>query len=255
MGIVVLSRLSDQNQKPTPSPQPSPPRGRGGKGADLHAFQDPSSARYLKLTRGKGSRSSCFSRSEFGSISQAGEGEREQIFMLFKIRVRLDISSWRGGTGADLHAFQDPSSARYLKLARGKGSRSSCFSRSEFGSISQAGEGEREQIFMLFKIRVRLDISSWRGGKGADLHAFQDPSSARYLKLARRKGADLHAFQDPSSARYLKLARGKGADHHAFQCRSSTQDVQVGVPRTSTSVSPLSLWERARVRGFLFFSF
>ncbi|QXI13796.1 hypothetical protein [Pseudomonas zeae] len=158
---------------------------RGGKGADLHAFQDPSSARYLKLARGKGSRSSCFSRSEFGSISQAGEGEREQnfmlfkirvrldisswrgerepIFMLFKTRVRLDISSWRGGKGADLHAFQDPSSARYLKLARGKGSRSSCFSRSEFGSISQAGEGEREQVFMLFKIRVRLDISSWRG--------------------------------------------------------------------------------------------
>ncbi|WP_460090267.1 hypothetical protein [Pseudomonas sp. S2_E02] len=136
---------------------------RGGKGADLHAFQDPSSARYLKLARGKGSRSSCFSRSEFGSISQAGEGEREQIFMLFKIRVRLDISSWRGGKGADLHAFQDPSSARYLKLARGKGSRSSCFSRSEFGSTSQAGEGEREQIFMLFKTRVRLDISSWRG--------------------------------------------------------------------------------------------
>jgi hypothetical protein len=170
------------------------PLRRGGDCSPLSAVRSKSKSYPLTPTlspkgaRGKGSRSSCFSRPEFGSISQAGEG---------------------------------------------KGSRSSCFSRSEFGSISQAGEGEREQIFMLFKIRVRLDISSWRGGKGADLHAFQDPSSARYLKLAR----------------------GKGADLHAFQCRSSTQDVQVGVPRTSTSVSPLSLWERARVRGFLFFSF
>ncbi|KHA71632.1 hypothetical protein NZ35_19965 [Pseudomonas chlororaphis] len=27
--------------------------------------------------------------------------------------------------------------------------------------LPQGGEGEREQIFMIFKIRVWLDISSW----------------------------------------------------------------------------------------------
>jgi len=42
----------------------------------------------------------------------------------------------------------------------------------------------------------------------------------------------------------------KGADLHAFQSLSSTQDVQVGVSRLDTPVSPLSLWERVRVRGF-----
>jgi hypothetical protein len=77
--------------------------------------------------------------------------------------------------------------------------------------LPQGGEGEREQIFMIFKIRVWLDISSWRGGKGADLHDFQDPSLAGYLKLVRGKGADLHDFQDPSLAGYLKLARGEGS--------------------------------------------
>jgi hypothetical protein len=125
--------------------------------------------------------------------------------MIFKIRVWLDISRGRGGKGADLHDFQDPSLAGYLKLVR---------------------------------------------GKGADFHDFQDPSLAGYLKLVRGKGADLHAFQDSSSAGYLKLVRGKGRRSSCFQDLSSTQDVQVGVLPTSTSVSPLSLWERARVRGF-----
>jgi hypothetical protein len=47
-----------------------------------------------------------------------------------------------------------------------------------------------------------------------------------------------------------KGARGKGADLHGFRILSSTQKFQVGVPPTSNSVSPLSLRERARVRGF-----
>jgi len=42
----------------------------------------------------------------------------------------------------------------------------------------------------------------------------------------------------------------KGADPHALQSLSSTQEVQVGVSRLDTPVSPLSLWERVRVRGF-----
>jgi hypothetical protein len=43
---------------------------------------------------------------------------------------------------------------------------------------------------------------------------------------------------------------GKGADIGAIQNLSSTEEFQVGVPRTFTAVSPLSPWERARVRGF-----
>jgi hypothetical protein len=58
---------------------------------------------------------------------------------------------------------------------------------------------------MLFKIQVRLDISSWRGGWG-----------------------QIGGFSRPE-----------------FDSIS-----QVDVPRTIDSVSPLSLWERARVRGF-----
>jgi hypothetical protein len=47
-----------------------------------------------------------------------------------------------------------------------------------------------------------------------------------------------------------KGARGKGSKSGAVQSQSSTPDFQVGVTRTFTSVSPLSYWERVRVRGF-----
>ncbi len=73
---------------------------------------------------------------------------------------------------------------------------------------------------MLFKARVRLDILG------------EEPICMLF------------------KARVRLDILGEGADLHAFQGLSSTQDVQVGVPPTSTSVSPLSLRERARVRGF-----
>jgi hypothetical protein len=44
---------------------------------------------------------------------------------------------------------------------------------------------------------------------------------------------------------------GKGADLCWFQDLSSMPEFQVGVTRIFTSVSPLSLWERVRVRGGL----
>jgi hypothetical protein len=46
-----------------------------------------------------------------------------------------------------------------------------------------------------------------------------------------------------------KGARGKGSRSGAVQNLSSTPDFQVGVQRKDTSVSPLSHWERVRVRG------
>jgi len=55
------------------------------------------------------------------------------------------------------------------------------------------------------------------------------------------KGADLHRIQILRSARAI---------FKTFQNQSSTQIAQVGVTPAFTSVSPLSLRERARVRGF-----
>jgi hypothetical protein len=65
------------------------PKGERGKGADLYAFQNLSSAQELPRVEGKGSRSICFSESGLGSGIAEGRGEREQIFVFFKTGVRL----------------------------------------------------------------------------------------------------------------------------------------------------------------------
>jgi hypothetical protein len=61
--------------------------------------------------------------------------------------------------------------------------------------------------------------------------------------LDSRKGADLHAVQKLSST------QERGAMFRLFKSESGSV-FQVGVSPTIDSVSPLSLWERARVRGF-----
>ncbi len=47
------------------------------------------------------------------------------------------------------------------------------------------------------------------------------------------------------------LSRGSGGQHRSFSKAEFTSVFHVGVPPPNTSVSPLSLWERARVRGLL----
>jgi hypothetical protein len=48
-------------------------------------------------------------------------------------------------------------------------------------------------------------------------------------------------------------ARGKGSRSPLFSGFEFDWIFQVGVPRKNTTISPLSLWERAKVRGFLLF--
>jgi hypothetical protein len=156
--------------------------------------------------------------------------------------------------------------------ARGKGSRFVRFSNLAFNSVFQVGvicmntsvsplspkgEGERESICALFKSCVQLGISSrrylhkhlgqsplpqGRGGKGADLWAFQILRSTRYFKSAL-------LAQTPRSVPSPPRARGKGSRFVRFSNLAFNSVFQVGVTCTNTSVSPLSLWERARVRA------
>jgi hypothetical protein len=122
------------------------------------------------------------------------------------------------GRGSRTGAVQNLSSTRYLKSGvpcpdtsvspspKEKGSRSSRCSEPEFDSISQVGvprpdtsvsplsQWVREQIFTLFRTRIRLDIS---GRRTSSRHLGQSP-------LPMGKGADLHAVQNLSSTRYLR---------------------------------------------------
>ncbi len=147
---------------PTPRSVPSPPGGRGGKGADLHVFQVLSSARYCRFTYVAPTPRSVPS-------PPGGEGEREPIFMFFKSWVRRGIAGLRT---SHQHRGQSP----LPQGARGKGSRSSCFSSLEFGAVSQ-----------VYVRRTNTAVSPLsprgRGGKGADLHVFQVLSSARYCRF------------------------------------------------------------------------
>ena len=113
-----------------------------------------------------------------------------------------------------------------------------------------------------------------RGGKGADLHEFQNLGSTRYRKSvyllhaprsvflpSGGRGADRCAFQNLSSTRYrtsvyllhvsrsVFLPSGEGSRSLCFSKPEFDSVSQVGVPLTFTSISPLSLRERARVRG------
>ncbi|VVP31851.1 hypothetical protein PS896_04396 [Pseudomonas fluorescens] len=120
--------------------------------------------------------------------------------------------------------------------ARGKGSRSPCYCESVFDSVSQVdvlrtthsvsplsprgGEGEREPISMLLRICIRLGISG-------------------------RCTSNNPLGQSPLP----QGGEGKGSRSPCY-CESVFDSIsQVDVLRTTHSVSPLSLWERVRVRA------
>jgi hypothetical protein len=140
-------------------------------------------------------------------LSPKGEGERESICALFKSCVQLGISSrrhlhehlgqsplpqGRGGKGVDLCAFSNLAFNSVFQVGV------TCMNTS-VSPLSPKGEGEREPICGLFKSCVQLGISSrrylhkhlgqsplpqGRGGKGADLWAFQILRSTRHFKSA-----------------------------------------------------------------------
>ena len=110
-------------------------------------------------------------------------------------------------------------------------------------------------------------------GEGADLGAFRDPSSTRYPGC--RTSAN-HLGQSPlprgtgsrslgvSASEFNSISRSPHLCQHLGQSLSLWEreplfgrfgirvqlDIPVAAPLPITSVSPLSLWERVRVRGF-----
>jgi len=87
---------------------------------------------------------------------------------------------------------------------------------------STLGRGEREQIFVLFKPEFDSEFSG-------------------------RCNLNKHRDQSP-------LPSGRGEREQIFVLFKPEFDseFQVGVPRTNTAISPLSLRERARVRAAIF---
>ncbi|VVN48045.1 hypothetical protein PS624_05995 [Pseudomonas fluorescens] len=102
-----------------PGQSPFPQRTRG-KGADLHASQNPSSTQDFHVGVSP-------TATPVSPLFPCGRGGREQISMLLKIRVRL-----RTFTSAYL---QHPTrSVPSFPADEWEGSRSPCFSKSEFDS-------------------------------------------------------------------------------------------------------------------------
>jgi hypothetical protein len=131
----------------------------------------------------------------------------------------------------------------------------------------------------LNKLLDQSPLPPGEGGKGADLRVFQNLRSTRNFRSVQLeqtprsvpsprgrggKGADLRVFQNLSSTRNFRSVQleqtprsvpspsgrgGKGGRSSCFSKPVLDSEFQVGVPRTNTSISPLSLRERARVRA------
>ncbi len=221
-------------------------------------------------------------------VSPLSRWESEPTSGVFKTGVRRGIASrcisrkHSGQSplpvreGADLWRFQNRSSTRYCKSVYfsktlrsvpspgGRGRRSLAFSKPEFDAVSQVGvllentpvsplsRCEREPISGVFKTGVRRGIASRCISRK---HSGQSP-------LPMREGANLWRFQNRSSTRYCKsvylsktlrsvLSPGRrGRRSLAFSKPEFDAVLQVGVFLENTPVSPLSLRERVRVRGF-----
>ncbi|WP_191630959.1 hypothetical protein [Pseudomonas fluorescens] len=117
----------------------------------------------------------------------------------------------------------------------------------------KGGEGEREPIFVVFKNSVRLREREL-------ICAVSKPEFDAMLQVG--------VTRKNNSVSPLSLKGGEGEREPIFVvfknsvrlrereliCAVSKPEfdamLQVGVTRKNNSVSPLSLWERARVRGF-----
>jgi hypothetical protein len=153
------------------------------------------------------------------------------------------------------------------KGARGKGSRFVRLSNLAFNSVFQVGAPCASNAVSPLSPRER--------GKGADLYAFQILRSTRYFKSAHHFGQSplppREGKREPicalfkscvqlgiSSRRNLREQRGqsplppregKGSRFVRFSNLALNSVFQVGATCASNAVSPLSLWERVRVRA------
>ncbi len=191
------------------------------------------------------------------------------------------------GKGAGFQAIQNQSTPRFFRSmylqqptrsvpshpwGEGEGSRLSSHSKPEYASVFQVdvssttssvsplspmGRGGREQAFKPFKIRVRLGFSGrcifnnqlgqsplthGARGKGAGFQAIQNQSTPRFFR-------SMYLQQPARSVPSHPWGEGEGSRLSSHSKPEYASVFQVDVSSTANSVSPLYLWERARVRA------